>query len=262
LWHRRFQRQAALAGVAEERDDALRQAVEMEELERAAAAAADHVICLSTDEAAILSAWKDTAEVTLIPPLDPAAPDTGAGFASRRDVLFTGAWRGGPGSPNVDALRFFVDDVLPTLVGMVPDVRLVVTGGAPPAEVVALESPHVTVVGHVPDLSSAFALARVVVVPTRVGSGVKLKTIAALEHGVPVVATSVGAEGVDYGDTQCVAVHDDPERFARAVATLLGDSDAWQRARDAALRFAHVPNRPSGLWSAALDKAIKSRKGQ
>jgi glycosyltransferase involved in cell wall biosynthesis len=231
----------------------------MEELERAAAAAADHVICLSTDEAAMLSAWKSAADVSLIPPFDPATRDTGAGFASRRDVLFTGAWRAGPGSPNVDALRFFVEDVLPLLVGTVPDVRLVVTGGAPPAEVVALESPHVTVVGHVPDLSSAFAHARVVIVPTRVGAGVKLKTIDALQHGVPVVATTVGAEGVDYGDAQCVAVHDDPQGFARAVATLLTDAQAWQSARDAALRFAHVPEQQSGVWTAALAKAIAAR---
>jgi hypothetical protein len=71
-----------------------------------------------------------------------------------------------------------------------------------------------------------------------------------------VVATTVGAEGVDYGDAQCVAIHDDPQGFARAVGTLLTDAQAWQSARDAALRFAHVPEQQSGVWTAALAKAI------
>jgi GT2 family glycosyltransferase/glycosyltransferase involved in cell wall biosynthesis len=261
LWHRRVQREAALAGDGARREQALREADELEQMERDAATRADHVICLSTDEAATLSTWKTSGDVTLIPPFDPATREVGGDFATRREVLFTGAWLAGPGSPNVDALRFFVEDVLPSVIRCVPDVRLVVTGGAPPPEVVALESPHVTVVGHVPSVATAFARARVAVVPTRVGSGVKMKTVEALQHGVPVVATTVGAEGVDYGDAECVAVHDDPEPFAAAVAALLTDAQCWQRAREAALRFAHAPEQRSGMWSAAMRQAMASHRG-
>jgi GT2 family glycosyltransferase len=260
LWHRRLQREAGLTTDEQRRGDILEQAAQMEAMERSAVAGADHVICLSTDEAAISRSWSPRAEVTLIPPLDPATQDTGHGFWARRDVLLPAGWLAGSASPNVDALRFFVAEVLPHLTRLVPDVRLVVTGGLPPPEVVALEGPHVAVVGHLADLSAAFARARVVVVPTRFGSGVKLKTVEALQHGVPVVATSVGAEGIEDGGTGCVAVHDDPREFAAAAGELLRDPDRWQRARDAALRFACRRPPETGLWSQAVGRALASRR--
>jgi glycosyltransferase involved in cell wall biosynthesis len=196
--------------------------------------------------------------VALIPPVDTRVIEVGGGFHGRRDIIFTAGWLAGPGSPNVDGLQFFARDVLPHLVARVPAARVVVTGGAPPADALALENSHIHFVGHVPDLGSAFAQARVAIVPIRFGSGVKIKTTEALQHGVPVVATTVGAEGIDCGTADPIAIHDDPEAFAGAIARLLVDPVCWRTAREQALRFARQRTVHGGVtsWCDALERAV------
>ena len=202
--------------------------------------------------------WEGAAPVVLISPVDTRVTEVGGGFHGRRDVIFTAGWLAGPGSPNVDGLQFFAREVLPHLVAQVPAARVVVTGGAPPPEVLTLQSPHIHFVGHVPDLSCAFAQARVAVVPIRFGSGVKIKTTEALQHGVPVVATTVGAEGIDCGTADPIAIHDDPEAFANAIARLLLDPVRWRAAREQALRFARQSTVRGGgtSWCDALERAV------
>ena len=157
-----------------------------------------------------------------------------------------------------------MNEILPHLLKVVPQARLVVTGGAPPPEALALESPHIQFVGHVPDLGRVFAEARVVVVPTRIGSGVKIKTVEAMQHGVPVVSTVIGAEGIDFLGAGSVAVCDDPAGFAATVGGLLTDVDRWAEMRRESLCWIRQSaTRPSGSsWTEAVEQAIRGRKSR
>ncbi len=69
------------------------------------------------------------------------------------------------------------------------------------------------------------------IAPILWGAGVKLKTVEALAHGVPVVATTVGAEGIPDDWRHHVDVADDPAEFAALLAALLTDRAAWERRR-------------------------------
>jgi glycosyltransferase involved in cell wall biosynthesis len=69
----------------------------------------------------------------------------------------------------------------------------------------------------------------VAVVPLRAAAGTRLKILEAAACGVPVVSTSVGAEGLELSDPREIRIADDPEGFARAVAELLADFDARRR---------------------------------
>ena len=62
-----------------------------------------------------------------------------------------------------------------------------------------------------------------VISPMRFGAGVKVKTVQALQYGVPVVSTSCGSEGIDTYGLDAIAVADDPADFARSFVTLLSD---------------------------------------
>ena len=88
------------------------------------------------------------------------------------------------------------------------------TGIDPPANVRRLATPAVEFVGQVESLPEFYASVRVVVVPIRYGSGVKLKTVEAVQYGVPTVSTVVGAEGISLDDRGAIVVADDPDRFA------------------------------------------------
>ena len=74
--------------------------------------------------------------------------------------------------------------------------------------------------------------ARIAVAPIRMGAGVKNKTMEALQYGVPVVATAVGAEGMGLTDGLEIDVTDDPLEYARRIGALATDSAVWlDRAR-------------------------------
>ena len=135
---------------------------------------------------------------------------------------------------NEDALRWFTLRVLPLLHSHHPDLRVRVAGGGAGPELTWLAGEHgVELLGFVPDLDPLLAAAHAVVVPLRRGAGLKFKTVEALSAGVPVVTTSVGAEGVGPG-RWFAGVADAPEDFADAVLTVLADQPrAEERSRRA-----------------------------
>jgi len=116
-------------------------------------------------------------------------------WQDRDDILFVGGFNH---SPNVDAICWFVQDILPLVVAVCPDIKLNVVGSNAPDAVKALASQHVVIHGYLSDeeLAAQYERARMVVVPLRYGAGVKGKILEALQHGAPLVTTDVGAEGL------------------------------------------------------------------
>ena len=101
---------------------------------------------------------------------------------------------------------------------------------------------------------------RVAVAPVRFGAGVKLKTLEALQYGVPVVATTIGAEGLEALPAEAVAVHDDPVAFAAAIVARLRDVEVWRAHRQAIdVAMAAVP--PPLDWRAWLADMVMEDAG-
>lgn len=137
---------------------------------------------------------------------------------------------------NVDGAQWLLRDVLPLLRLRVPDVHLCLVGRSPPPALRELaERAGATVTGTVPDVREHYRRASVFVVPVRAGGGTKLKTLEALAMQLPVVSTSVGAQGLDVVSGRHLEIADRADDFAARVAELLGD-DARARALGAAGR--------------------------
>jgi hypothetical protein len=137
-------------------------------------------------------------------------------------ILFQGMLRY---APNSDAARWFVSSVLPLVREKLPDVELRLVGD-PDAAVTALgDQPSVTVVGKVPTMEPELARADIVVVPLRYGSGTRLKILEAFAHRIPVVSTTIGAEGLGLEPGRQLLIGDDPESFAAACVELLTSTD-------------------------------------
>ena len=189
-------------------------------------------VCISEAEADYIRSRQGTAPAMVIAPQAGGIEPSPATLEGRRDMLFVAGWMAGPTSPNVDALAWFVDEVLPIIRSSVPWATVRVTGAAPPLNVRDMANDGVRILGYVHDLDVAYREARVVVAPIRFGAGVKLKTVEALEYGLPTVATVIGAEGIDVGAGNAgLVVADDPAAYAAACVTLLTDDAAWMRAR-------------------------------
>lgn len=262
LWHRGLVREAHLADDPDRAAELIRQADEIRATEMHAIVRADHVVAVSDEEAAIITDLRSKAGVTdgavtaIGRELAGSAPGP-AGWEERRNLLFPAGWLAGSASPNLTSLRFFVEAILPIVVEEVPWIRVLVTGGNPPDEALALAGPNVQFLGYVPDMRSLLDSARVVVVPMLTGAGRKHKTVEAVLAGVPTVSTTVGAAGIESDATGGVVVTDDPETFARAVLALHEDPRAWaeERSRVEALCAAHDA-RPQTGWAELLDAVI------
>lgn len=252
LYHRRLERQVPLIPDPEESARIAALARSMKALEERIAREADQVICISEDEAAVMASVAGHSPVHVLKPLVAGARLTPAGFADRCDIAFVAGWAGGAASPNGDALAWFVREVLPLVRQRLPDARLRVTGGNVPDELRAYESAAVTFTGFVDDLYSLYGGVRVAIAPTRYGAGVKIKTVEALQYGVPAVATSVGAEGIDAGSSAALTVADDPAGFADAVVRLLASPDAWLAARQAIVQLNERWAPSNNAWSSLL----------
>ena len=135
-------------------------------------------------------------------------------------------------SPNVDALLLFCREIYPYIKERVPQARLTVAGKLPVArtestsqlEALAAD-PSVDLKGFVPDLRPLYHNHAVFVAPITVGAGVRVKILEAMAAGIPVVTTSIGAEGIECEPGLDLLIADDPEEFAGHVVRLLEDQD-------------------------------------
>lgn len=137
-------------------------------------------------------------------------------------LVFTGSmdWL-----PNEDAIQFFARDVLPLVREQVPDTTLTVVGRNPPAHIRALgdEVPAIRVTGSVIDVRPYLNEASVFVVPLRIGGGTRLKIYEAMAMQLPVVSTTIGAEGLPLRSGVDAVIADEPSDLADAIVTLLRD---------------------------------------
>lgn len=127
--------------------------------------------------------------------------------------------------PNVDAATWFVSDILPLVRQGKPDARFVIVGAKPTPEIIALgqRNKDVIVTGTVPDVRPFADTCGVFVVPLRSGSGMRVKILNALSMGLPVVSTTVGAEGINVTHGENILLADTPRAFADAVLSVLND---------------------------------------
>ncbi|HZR00473.1 MAG TPA: glycosyltransferase [Chloroflexota bacterium] len=128
--------------------------------------------------------------------------------------------------PNVDAVRWFAARVWPRVRSARPSARFRIVGRAPTPAVRALGGRSgVEVTGAVDDAAPHFRDAAVYVAPLRIGGGVRLKLLEAFAHGVPVVSTRLGAEGIEAEPDRHLVLADEPEAMAQAIVALLADRD-------------------------------------
>lgn len=131
------------------------------------------------------------------------------------DLLFVGTLGY---EPNATGARWLVEKVAP----LIPEVRIAIVGAAPGPEVLALASESVTVAADVAEVSTWYAASTVATVPIHVGSGTRIKIPEAWAHHLPVVSTTIGAEGIS--DLHGALIADSPDEFAARCRALLTDS--------------------------------------
>ena len=202
------------------------QAERMYHYERRVSQAAGHIVAVSQTDADQMRRLFDVTRVTQIPtgvdveyfrPPTPAPPTTtGLVFVGSMDWL-----------PNVDGVLYFVRQILPRIRQIRPETTLAIVGRTPPHEVsqLAAADPLIHVTGTVPDIRPYLWNSAVAIVPLRIGGGTRLKIYEAMAAQIPVVSTTIGAEGLAVNPPHDIRIADAPLYFANQCLELLAAPD-------------------------------------
>ena len=132
-------------------------------------------------------------------------------------------------TPNIDAVNWFVKEVLPLIVSEIPDFEFWIIGDHLPESIEKLNSPPVFVKGWVKDLDAILNQMRLNIAPLRFGAGVKGKISHALALGLPTVTTSIGAEGMNLTNSEDIEIADSPELMAEKICLLMKNDHHWTK---------------------------------
>jgi GT2 family glycosyltransferase len=135
----------------------------------------------------------------------------------RRGLLFVGGFGH---APNEDAVIWFTSKVMPQLVEADPSICLHIVGSRVPESVQSLASDNILVHGFVSDedLQTLYREARLCIVPLRYGAGVKGKVLEALQAGIPIVTTTIGAEGLPEAETVMAIANKAPKMIEETLS--------------------------------------------
>lgn len=258
LYHRRLFLQAHAEADAAQRSRLLAEADNMELTEINIAGSVDRLVAISDSEARWIETVDGHAAVDYMRPLSADIRPTPPKLQGRAGAVFVAGWLAGEDSPNVGALRWYASEVLPHIREALPGFRTFVTGGNPPLSVQLLEADGIELIGMVPELEDLYRSVRVAIAPILVGAGVKIKTIEALQFGVPVVATVVGAEGLGLLDTVDIDVSDDPLEFASSVIALCSNDALWRSRRENFTARIAEWSRDRVEWTGVVTRALEA----
>ncbi len=133
-------------------------------------------------------------------------------------VLFVGGMHW---PPNAEGMRWFAEQVWPLVRSQLQTAHCVAVGRQPPVRL-TVEEGFVTP-GYVTDAEPYWRAARLFVVPLLSGGGMRVKILDAWAHGVPVISTTIGAEGIEYRDGQDLWIADASQDMAEKIMRLLKD---------------------------------------
>jgi GT2 family glycosyltransferase len=255
LHFRRMRLQSAALGD----QDLLTAAAQMEQRERAVWRRVDAALYPSEEEAGMAAELEPSAMLRPVQPYGFRCFAEARRAPRGREILFVAGFAH---PPNEDAAVWLVESVLPLIRSCVPDAVLSIIGSNPTARVLGLQGDGVTVAANLSEaaLERRYQAARVAAVPLRCGAGVKLKVVEALKEGLPLVTTSIGAQGLP-GLGMVASIRDDREAFATAVGELLVDDLVWEerclvQIDYARKRFGMAQMRESLLAAAGIEAVV------
>ena len=217
----REQRAEKLTDLAESK----KKSFKTKEKEIKAMEACDHVVLVSEAEVSQVKEFIDSDKVSVLQALYSDVIHDSPGFDERENIFFIGGFKH---LPNVSAVIWFCEKIWPRVREKNPHLEFHIIGESPPPSIQALHcNDGIKVLGHLPVLDSALNTYRLSVAPLTFGAGIKGKVSTALGAGIPVIATTIAAEGMSIIDEYHALVRDEEASFADAILELYENQEKW-----------------------------------
>ena len=221
LWHQRIANTSTAAPAMAHR----RFAAAYRSLERKLLPRFDEVLVTSAADRNFIRPVAAQTAITIYPNALPLVPVPQA--ERQFSIVFSGNLEY---QPNIAAVQFFKTKIWPLLCEQWPGLIWEIIGKNPQAIADIVQGdPSIRLTGPVSDAVAAIARSQVAVVPVLAGSGTRVKILEAWAAAIPVVSTTLGAEGLDCVTGQNILVTDDHSSFADAVSELLNSADKRNR---------------------------------
>lgn len=197
---------------------------------------ADLVITVTQEDADILKKEISEIRIGIIPNIHDIVPS----LKEKKDknkLIFIGSFQH---KPNVDAVQYFCQKVMPLLKDRLPKIDFNVIGANPPEELKKFEGEHIHFLGFVPSVAPCLHESYISVAPLRYGAGMKGKIGEAMAHGVPVITTSIGIQGMDLRHKENIMVADQPEKYADCIVELLSNDNLYKKIAENAVEYIKI----------------------
>lgn len=222
-------------------------ATQIKEMELDMCRQADALIVVTEEDAAVLrNALGVEKPVFVIPNIHPVEKSP-VSFQDRKGLLFVGNF---VHPPNPDAMYYFCGQILPMIQKEIPDLYLYIVGGNSIPLLQSLRSERVIITGYVPSTRPFLDHCRLSISPLRYGAGMKGKIGEALARGLPVISTTVGAEGFQFQNGTQALIADAPKDFARAVIEAYSNETLWNQLSTNGLRMIEERFSPDAVFPA------------
>lgn len=209
------------------------EAKKIKEREIEYAKASDVTIAITNDEKLILIN-EGIENVFVIPNIhvNKNSEIARASFKDREGILFIGGYAH---TPNIDAAKWLIEKIMPLVWEVNPDIHVTLLGSNPNNDILAYKSKNVSVPGYLEDVSEYFNSSRIFVAPLRYGAGMKGKIGQSLSYGLPVITTTIGAEGMELVNDINYLLANTENEFAKKILSLYKDEELWLKLSKASL---------------------------
>lgn len=200
-----------------------KQADYYQEMEIGLASMADATIAITEDDRRCLETFR-IHPIEVVPNIHIKKTGTIPSFSEREGILFIGSY---DHNPNVDAALWLCKEIMPLVWANYPLMKVTLLGNNPTQEILGLQTELISVPGYQPSLDSYFQQHRLFVAPLRFGAGMKGKIGTSLEYSLPIVCTTVAAEGMGLLESHAALVKDEKEALATSILQLYNDEELW-----------------------------------
>lgn len=190
---------------------------------------ADVVVAISEVEKKIMSQYLKESQILLISNIHYCKIDESkiTPFEKRNDILFIGSSH----EPNIDAIHYLYDEIMPKVWLKLPNIKVNVIGNVK-NKIHSISHPNFNLLGFVENIESYFITSKLMVAPLRYGAGVKGKIGQSFEYFLPVVTTSIGAEGMFLENKRNAYISETADEFSKQIITLYNDKEIWSKLSD------------------------------
>ena len=200
--------------------------IKYKKIEIKASQLADYTIAISDFEKKYMTGFCNESKLKIISNIHYPKIDIKKtySFEDRKDILFIGSTH----TPNIDAIYYLYNEIMPLVWKEIPNLKVNVIGNIL-EKITDISDERFIFRGYVPDIENYFITNKLMVAPLRYGAGVKGKIGQAFEYYLPVVTTSIGAEGMFLDNSNNALIDDTPDGFAKNIIQLYNDKELWTK---------------------------------